>query len=65
MFVDVLRERIGSQCEVFTPNELVSGVLLAVTQEVAVVRTTSYPGYGGEEDVSVRLANIGYVRFFV
>lgn len=65
MFADQLRARIGFTCEVFTPNQVISGVLIAVTTDSAVVRTTSYPGYGGEEDVSARLASIGYVRFFV
>lgn len=64
MFDDQLRERIGLSCEVFTPEQVISGVLIAVTEDFAIVRTTSYPGYGGEEDVSARLANIGYVRFF-
>lgn len=65
MFENELREHINQRAQVVTPNETVSGVLVAVTSTAVTVRTSQYLGYGDMEDVNVQLNTIAYVRFFV
>jgi|GEM_PF-2104787 len=65
MFIDELRERLNQQAQIVTAEENILGILVAVTESIVTIRTSSYPGYGGAEDVSVRVDAIAYVRFFV
>lgn len=65
MFEQELRLYVGNQVQVITPVETNTGVLLNVSEAAAVVRTAQYPGYGGSEDVAVRLSAISYVRVMV
>lgn len=64
MFENVLRERIDQRAQVITPGETFSGVLVGVTATEVTVRVSQYPGYGGAEDVTVRMEAVAYVRFF-
>ena len=64
MFENELRERVNQRCQVVTPNGTISGVLVGVTSTTVTVRVAQYPGYGGAEDVTVRIETISYVRFF-
>ncbi|HZG58284.1 hypothetical protein [Paenibacillus sp.] len=65
MFENELRDHLNERAQVVTSAETISGVLVAVTESTATVRVAQYPGYGGAEDVTVRLETIAYVRFFV
>lgn len=64
MFDQELRNHIGQRVQVVTPTEIVSGILLSVTEGTLTVRTTEYPGYGDTEDVIINLSNVAYVRVF-
>ncbi|WP_120189900.1 hypothetical protein [Ammoniphilus oxalaticus] len=64
MFIDELRRHINSQIQVATPGQVLAGVLAAVNAEVITLRTSTFPGYDGAEDVMIRIENIGYVRVF-
>ncbi|MGO4179971.1 hypothetical protein BK120_10190 [Paenibacillus sp. FSL A5-0031] len=58
-----LRTYLGRDVEVILSNgDVVAGVLLTVGFSYIVVRTLSVPGYGGTEDVLIRLRVIEYVR---
>jgi len=65
MFENELRERLGQRVQVVTAAETVSGILVGVASDAVAVRVAQYPGYGGAEDVTVRMDAIAYVRFFV
>ncbi|WP_028399842.1 hypothetical protein [Ectobacillus panaciterrae] len=64
MFRDELRTHVGSLVQLVTAVEVVNGILLAVTDDMAVVRTSGVPSYGSPEDVMVRIPVISYVRLF-
>ena len=58
-----LRTYQGRDVEVVLSNgEVIAGVLLTVGFSYVVVRSLSVPGYGGTEDVLIRLRVIEYVR---
>lgn len=65
MFENELRQHVGKQVQLMTPTDVISGILMSVSDVSAAVRTAQYPGYGGSEDVAVRLDVIAYVRIFV
>lgn len=62
MFQDALRENVGSFVQIITAIDVINGTLLAVTDAVAVVRTSS--SYGEPTDVTIPLVAITYVRIF-
>ncbi|WP_439116432.1 hypothetical protein [Paenibacillus antri] len=65
MFENELRARLNERVQVVTSAETVSGVLVGVASAAVTVRVAQYPGYGGAEDVTVRMDAIAYVRLFV
>ncbi|WP_459502202.1 hypothetical protein [Bacillus sp. C1] len=60
LFINELRKHVGELVQVVTVVEVVVGILLSVTDGVAIVRTS--PSYGPPEDVLVRIPVIAYVR---
>ncbi|MEH7358589.1 hypothetical protein [Priestia megaterium] len=62
MFQDALRENVGSFVQIITAIDVINGILLAVTDAAAVVRTSS--SYGEPTDVTIPLVSITYVRIF-
>lgn len=64
MFIDQLRMRIDQSVQVVTPGQIASGILIAATTGSVTVRTSSYPGYNGAQDVVIRMDTIAYVRFY-
>ncbi len=65
MFENVLRARLNESAQIATATETISGILIGVTGSTVTVRVAQYPGYGGSEDITVRMDAIAYVRFFV
>ncbi len=65
MFEQELRGYIGRQVQIATSTDVIAGTLISVTNAAATVRTSGYPGYGGAEDVVVRLDTIAYVRIML
>ncbi|WP_276358305.1 hypothetical protein [Cohnella caldifontis] len=65
MFEQELRSHIGEQVQVAAATDVVIGLLVSVTDAAVTVRAAQYPGYGGEEDVSVRMDSISYVRIML
>jgi len=65
MFIDELNQRLNSQVQVVTPNQVVAGILVEVSTASVKIRTSAYPGYNGAEDVMIRIDTIAYVRFFL
>lgn len=64
MFENELRSRLNQQAQVVTSADSVTGLLVGVTSSTVTIRVTQYPGYGGADDVIVRIETIAYVRFF-
>ncbi|UOY91798.1 hypothetical protein MUG87_15050 [Ectobacillus sp. JY-23] len=62
MFRDALLSRAGELVQVITAVEVITGTLLAVTEDTVIIRTSSVPSYGPPEDVIVRIPVISYVR---
>lgn len=60
LFTDELRNHVGELVQVVTAVEIVTGILLSVTDGAIIVRTS--PSYGPPEDVIVRTSIIAYVR---
>jgi hypothetical protein len=57
-----LRLYVGNEVQVVTPVEVVSGVLVAVSDSAVTVHAAQYPGYGGGEDIAIHLNSISYIR---
>lgn len=60
LFTDELRNHVGELVQVVTAVEIVTGILLSVTDGAIIVRTS--PSYAPPEDVIVRTPIIAYVR---
>lgn len=60
LFTDELRNHVGELVQVVTAVEIVTGILLSVTDGAIIVRTS--PSYELPEDVIVRTPIIAYVR---
>ncbi|MEX0416531.1 hypothetical protein [Bacillus sp. C30] len=60
LFTNELRGHVGELVQVITAVEIVSGILLSVTDGALSVQTS--PSYGPPEDVTVRIPSIAYVR---
>jgi hypothetical protein len=65
MFENELRKHVGKRVQLMTSSDVVSGVLISASNLSTTIRTAQYPGYGGSEDVVIRLDVIAYVRIFV
>ncbi|CAG9612241.1 hypothetical protein BACCIP111899_01414 [Bacillus rhizoplanae] len=61
-FIEALRSRVGQLAQVVTAGEIVTGIILSVTDGVIVIRTA--PSYGPPEDVIVRIPVVSYVRLY-
>ncbi|MFD0768408.1 hypothetical protein ACFQZ1_05680 [Bacillus sp. CGMCC 1.60114] len=62
LFIDTLRSHVGQLAQVVTVGEIVTGIILSVTDGVVVIRTAS--SYGPPEDVMVRIPVVSYVRLY-
>ncbi|GGH81438.1 hypothetical protein JOD43_001112 [Pullulanibacillus pueri] len=60
-FIEELQSRIGERAEVATDNNLVQGILVNVTNSLALVVETS--GYGTNDRVFIGVDAINFVRF--
>ncbi|MGG2016856.1 hypothetical protein [Bacillus sp. S10(2024)] len=61
-FIDTLRSHVGQLAQVVLVGEIVTGIILSVTDGVVVIRTS--PSYGPPEDVIVRIPVVSYVRLY-
>lgn len=61
-FQDRLRSFIGESVQVVTGFDVISGLLLGVTDTTVTVRAASTPGYGSGQTVVYQLDRITYVR---